>query len=144
MSIRIRSTALQTTAGTSVPADGFLDKIVKSIPSQVIAFYTAALVFLGGDTAAGSATASAATGANQKLWIPFVLGIILTPLLTWRQTQQEGKPPAYLQILVATFSFVVWAFATAGPFMSLSFWSKGLAAVVLAAYTVVLGLIPQN
>ncbi len=147
MSIRIRSTALQSTAGTSIPADGFLDKIVKSIPSQVIAFYTAALVFLAEPAAAaGSAAASTAgaqSGANPKLWLPFVLGLVLTPILTWRQTHDPTKPVAYTQIIVATISFVVWAFATGGPFQSFDFWSQGVAAVVLAAYTVVLGVIPQ-
>ena len=148
MSIRLRRTTLQTTTGSSVPADGVLDKIVKLIPSQVIAFYTAALVWLAPTaTEAGGAASNAGhsiTSPDPKLWIPFVLGFGLTPLLTWRQTTEENKPPAYLQIALATGSFVVWAFATGGPFQYLSFWSKGIAAVVLAAYTVFLGLFPQK
>ena len=137
MSIRVNSTAYHGTGGPS--ADGYLDKIVKSIPSQVIAFYTAAIVWLG-----GTSTTSGAAVKNPKLWIAFVLGLILTPLLTWRQTAEPNKPPAYLQIAIATVSFVVWSFATGGPFASLSFWDAGIATVVLAAYTIVIGLIPQN
>ena len=138
MSIRVRSEAYQGTGG-SASVDGYLDKIVKSIPSQVIAFYTAAIVWLGGTPTSGGTTTS-----NPKLWIAFVIGLILTPLLTWRQTTESNKPPAYLQIAIATISFVVWSFATGGPFASLSFWDAGIATVVLAAYTIAIGVIPQN
>lgn len=144
MSIRIRSTALEAAeVGGGQPVDGFFDKIVKSIPSQVIAFYTAAIVALGG-AVGQSVAASDATATNPKLWIPFALGLILTPLLTWKQTHEPGKPPAYIQIIVATVSFVIWAFATGGPFMSLGLWSKEIGGIVLGAYTLVLGVIPQD
>lgn len=141
MSIRIRSTALQgAPAGGGQPPDGYFDKIVKSIPSQVIGFYTAAIVALGG--AVGQKVD--ATAANPKLWIPFVLGLILTPLLTWKQTLEPNTPPAYTQIIIATVSFVIWAFATGGPFAGLSFWDATIGGIVLGAYTLVLGVIPQN
>jgi hypothetical protein len=152
MSIRIRSTSLQATDGGGASADGYLDKIVKSIPSQVIAFYTAALVWLqstgtqaatAGNTQASAAGARAsANAANPKLWIPFALGFMLTPLLTYRQTHEPNKAPAYRQIIIATVSFIVWAFATGGPFQTMGFWSAGVATVVLAAYTLALGAIP--
>lgn len=138
MSIRVRSTALQA-GGTGVPADGYFDKIVKSIPSQVIAFYTAAIVWLGGQPLPATSNTP-----NSKLWIAFAVGLILTPILTWHQTKELNKPPAYVQIAVATVSFVVWAFASGGPFASLGFWDTGIATVVLAAYTIALGVIPQN
>ena len=151
MSIRIRSVAFQAAGGATVPADGPLDKIVKSVPSQVIAFYTAALIQLGGcaplnlGTSAASATTSASTAtSNPKLWLPFVFGLILTPILTWRQTNEPDKPPAYVHIIIATISFIVWAFATGGPFACLGFWSPAIAGIVLAAYTVLLGVLPQN
>ncbi len=151
MSIRIRSTSLQGTGGA--PADGYLDRIVKSIPSQVIAFYTAGLVWLqsgnqaavAGNSQAIAAGASApASAPNPKLWIAFALGVVLTPFLTYRQTHEENKPPAYRQIIIATVSFVIWAFATGGPFQTLSFWSAGVATLVLAAYTLALGAIPAE
>lgn len=143
MSIRIRSTALHAGGeGGTQPPDGYLDKIVKSIPSQVIGFYTAAIVALGG--AVGQAAAGSQATPNPKLWIPFVIGLILTPLLTWKQTHEPNKPPAYIQIVIATVSFVVWAFATGGPFAGLSFWDATIGGIVLGAYTLVLGVIPQN
>lgn len=142
MSIRIRSTALHAGGdGGSQPPDGYLDKIVKSIPSQVIGFYTAAIVALGG--AVGQA-ATATNSPSPKLWIPFVIGLIMTPLLTWKQTHDPSKPPAYVQIIIATISFVVWAFATGGPFAGLGFWDATIGGIVLGAYTLVLGVIPQN
>ncbi|MGZ5434539.1 MAG: hypothetical protein ACXWID_00105 [Pyrinomonadaceae bacterium] len=155
MSIRIRSTSLQAAGeGGGVPADGYLDKIVKSIPSQVIAFYTAALVWLQspgtqaaspGNAQASAAGASApASASNPKLWIAFALGVVLSAFLTYRQTHEANKPPAYRQIIIATVSFVIWAFATGGPFQTLSFWSAGVATLVLAAYTLALGAIPAE
>ena len=138
MSIRIRSVALTGTGPAGgASADSCLDKIVKSIPSQVIPFYTAAITWLGGVPQAGAPP-------NPKLWIAFVVGLLVTPLLTWRQTHEPGKPPAYLQIGIATVSFVIWAFATGGPFATLDFWSAGVATTVLAAYTLIIGAVPQN
>lgn len=141
MSIRVRSVTLQAAPAegappTTVPRDGFLDQIVKLIPSQVIAFYTAAITSLGGTGTPGS------TEPNSQLWIAFVLGLILTPVLTWKQTHEPGKSPAYPQIAIATVSFVVWAFAIPGPFQSFDFWSPGIATVVLGAYTILIGAIP--
>jgi hypothetical protein len=139
MSIRVRSVAFQGSGpGGGVSADGYLDKIVKSVPSQVIAFYTAGIIWLGGTPQGANAA------PNPKLWLVFALGLILTPVLTWRQTQEPNKPPAYLQIVIATVSFIVWAFATGGPFQSLGIWDAGVATVVLAAYTLLIGAIPQH
>lgn len=140
MSIRVRSIAFHGAGpGGGVPADGYLDKIVKSMPSQVIAFYTAGMTWLS-----NGATPSGTAAPTPKLWVAFVLGLILTPVLTWHQTKEAGKPPAYVQIAIATVSFIVWAFATGGPFRTLGFWDAGIATTVLAAYTILIGVIPQN
>src|SRR5262249_5060821 len=159
MGLRIVRTLLQADSGVA-SVDSYLDRIVKSIPSQVVTFYTAAIAWLSDsptamrtlDPGADSAKTFGATTVvspranviivSPKLWVVFVMGLILTPLLTWKQTKDKGKPPAYYQISLATLSFFVWAYATGGPFRSL-WWDPQVAAVVLAFYTVLLGAIAR-
>lgn len=131
-------------------ADGYLDRIVKYIPSQVITFYTAAIVWIatpdaptaGQPAASGAATVPPPGAANgPELWIAFALGLGLTVFLTYWQTREPGKPPAALQISVSSLAFVVWAYATGGPFTHTGFWKPGWAAVVLGLFVIVIGTI---
>jgi hypothetical protein len=153
MSIRIVSRAKEAADGTGTTVDGYFDRIVKYIPAQVISFYTAAIIWLSDNTpstggantngntaAAATVPATPAAASYTNLWIVFVLGLILTGLFMWKQTQEPNKPPAVKQIIVACLSFLVWAYATGGPFRSLSFWTATMAAIILAAYVLVIGL----
>ena len=137
-------------ATTRTTADGYLDRIVKYIPSQVITFYTAAIVWMtnpGAQTAGEPAAAGAATvpppgaASGPELWVAFALGLGLTVFLTYWQTREPGKPPATLQIVISSLAFVVWAYATGGPFVGTGFWKPGWAATVLAVFVIVIGTI---
>lgn len=129
-------------------ADGYFDRIVKYIPSQVITFYTAAIVWManpnapttGGQTSpAGTTTVPAVTGGGMELWLVFVAGLALTIFLTYWQTRDSGNKPAPLQIIISTLAFIVWAYATGGPFVATGWWKPGWAATVLAIYVIIIG-----
>lgn len=143
------------TTGGQVPAarttaDGYLDRIVKYIPSQVITFYTAAIVWMaapdasapGQPAAAGAATVPPTSeAAGTELWAAFALGLGLTVFLTYWQTREAGKPPATLQIGISTLAFFVWAYATGGPFTHTGYWKPGWAATALGVFVIVIGTI---
>jgi hypothetical protein len=71
----------------------------------------------------------------------FAAATVLTPIWTWRQTQEEEKPTAYTQIAIATGAFVVWVFALGGPFASLDFYSPLYGSLLLIFYTLIVGLV---
>jgi hypothetical protein len=154
------------TPSAQTTSDGYLDRIVKYIPSQVMTFYTAAMVWItnpnsltsGGQPATTNANANvqaaltnaganaSATAAGIGPWIVFVLGLGLTIFLTYWQTREVGKPPAYQQIGISTIAFVVWAYALGQPFASIpNFWKPGWAAIVLAVFVIVIGkIVPKE
>jgi len=74
-------------------------------------------------------------------WVVFAAATVLTPIWTWRQTQEGGKPLAWTQIGIATGAFVVWVFALGGPFASLDFYSPLYGSLLLIFYTLVVGLV---
>ena len=148
-------------AVTRTAADGYFDRIVKYIPSQVITFYTAAVVWLanpgktttGGPAAApevaapnaaATVPAGPAAASGPELWVAFAAGLGLTIFLTYWQTREPGKPPAYSHLTISTLAFVVWAYATGGPFVGTGWWQPGYAAFVLAIFVIIIGTIaPQ-
>lgn len=136
-------------ATTRTTADGYFDRIVKYIPSQVITFYTAAIVWMtnpsapttGQPPAAGAATVPSASATGPELWLVFVAGLGLTLFLTYWQTREADKPPAVIQISISSLAFIVWAYATGGPFVGTGFWKPGWAAIVLALFVIIIGTI---
>lgn len=136
MGRRVNSVAFQGSGGGTV--DGFFDKIVKYIPSDVMAAWTAAIGIIM--TPSSSPTSS----DNTVLWIAFAFGTIFTAVWTWFQTKAPDQPPAIRQIIACTISFVVWAFALpTGPSSVLGLQSKW-GSLLLIGWTLVLGLLKPD
>lgn len=132
MSRRVVTTQLQATGTGSTSVDGFFDKLIKYIPSDIVA----AWIF------ASSAIKSASSGSSTTLmWVVFAVLLVITPLWTWRWTRAPSKPPATTQIIIATISFAVWVFALGPPFSSLGFYKPVLGSIVLVIYTLVAAMI---
>ncbi len=145
---RVRATSFQA-AGGSTSVDGFFDKIIKYIPSDIVAAWTALTSLIGGKgavTAGQGGTTTATANNNTVLWIVFIVMTVLAAVWTWHQTRKPGLPPATKQIIAATISFVVWVFALGGPFAAYPFYQNYsyLGGVVLIIWTLVLGLIPPD
>lgn len=137
MARRIRDKALQGTAGP-VPGgepDGYADKIVKYVPADVVAAWTAAVAIIKG-------TVGIPTG--RVLLICFIAGLVATYFWTIKQTAAASQPPAVKQAFVATVAFVVWVLALGdldavlGAFMN---WNAAYAKLLLIGFTLVSGLI---
>src|SRR5262245_2364370 len=83
-------------AGPNRP-DDFLERLLKYIPTEVVATY----IFLLGVVRANANAEHGALG-----WCLFAVLLIGTPLYLWR-VQKVSKP---VQLALATGAFAVWAF----------------------------------
>lgn len=151
-------------AMVSVGGDGFMDRVAKYIPGEVLAGYmsldrglvpdpgevrrvvdaakTAGATRAAGGGGGGGAAASQAEVMQLLLpYLPgvvFVIGLIFTPLYIWQLSRNSGgRTPWMTQAIVSTLAFVVWAYAIQG-----SFFLSGFATSVyhgsLAAAAVIL------
>jgi hypothetical protein len=125
--------------GAVSPGDNYLERIAKYVPGEVLAFFIFINVILeqavktGGKTAmmAGVPVTTVAQGA-------LVVGLILTPFFIW-YVREEGD--AWLtNAFVSTLAFPFWAYAL-GAVTFDDHWDGNLAAILLATFTVVSGLI---
>ncbi len=130
--------ALESTEGAALPieADGFWDKVIKNIPGDVVAGWTAILGLFKG---------AAGTLPDQQtityLWILFGIFMVAVFVWTFRQTSQAGAKPAWTQIVLSTIAFFVWALALGVPFDTLSFYDGRVAAALLIVYTIAAGAV---
>jgi len=106
-----------------VKQDDYLTRIIKYIPSEVVALYI---------TLYGIASAAKdEIPFNLMIWLIFVLGALGTVLYLWRVAKVDDG----LQIAISTGAFVVWVFALGGPFSELSWYHPVYGALLLPIYT---------
>lgn len=109
--------------GAILKPDDYLTKLIKYIPSEVVALYIALY--------------GIASAAKEEIsfvfisWLIFVIGIIGTVLYLWR----VAKVSHCLQLIISTIAFVVWVFALGGPFSSLPWYHPVYGALLLPVYT---------
>jgi hypothetical protein len=137
MSRRIVSSQFQV-SGTAGRVDGYFDRVVKYIPTDVVAAWTAASGLIG--SLDDAATPQVNEAANV-LWVVFFFGLVVTAVWTWRQTREPNMRPAVTQIIVSTLAFAVWVFALGGPFKALTFYRDQYGALLLIGFTLAIGLI---
>ncbi|MDB5653914.1 MAG: hypothetical protein JWQ94_1527 [Tardiphaga sp.] len=134
MSRRIVTTAYQGAGGGA--SDTYFDRIVKYIPSDIVAAWTAVSAAVDGASKAG-----ATIPTSTVLWICFLFGVVITPFWVLKQTTALNAPPAKSQAAVGTVAFIVWVFALGGPFSSLSFYNGLYGTLAIVGFTLVSGLI---
>ena len=131
---RIRDFALQSTQGGG-QTDGYFDRVVKYVPADVIAAWTAAVAIIKG--AVGIPT-------GTVMLVCFVVGLAVTFWWTLRQTNEPSQPPAYKQAAVATVAFLVWVLALGdldAALKAVAAWNEAYAKLLLILFTLVSGQI---
>jgi hypothetical protein len=129
-------------AGQQQPAqaaDNYLERIAKYVPAEVIAFTIFVNAILeqvlrsGGPTAtmAGLPVSTVALGA-------LAVGFVLTPLFVW-YVREEGDAWV-INAFVSTLAFPFWAYALGAAAFN-TYWDGNLAAILLATFTIISGLI---
>ncbi len=119
--------------------DNYLERIAKYVPGEVLAFFIFINVILeqaqktGGKSAvmAGVPVTTVAQGA-------LIIGLVLTPLFVWYV--REAGDAWITNAFVSTLAFPFWAYAL-GAVAFTEYWDGNLAAILLATFTVISGLI---
>jgi hypothetical protein len=110
-------------AAPGATIDDFLGRLVKYIPAEIVGLYVAALGL-----------------AKDYQQITFFGCLILTPVFLWFATRDPAKGPLWLQVLLGTVAFPVWAIAIpSGPYSSL--FPSQITSLLLLFVTVIFGLI---
>jgi FtsH-binding integral membrane protein len=131
---RVREFELQSTQGGG-EADGYLDRVVKYVPADVVAAWTAAVAVIKGTIGIPSIAV---------LLVCFIVALGLTFWWTLQQTKTENQPPAYKQAAVATVAFLVWVLALGDlndALKAVTAWNEAYAKLILIAFTLVSGKI---
>ena len=108
-------------------ADDYKSRLLKYIPSEVIALYLTldALIRASGES------------SSVLFWLIFIVGVVAVPLYLWRIEKVE-KP---VQLAISTVAFIVWVFAIGGPFTLLSWYKPVYGAIALPIYTFAIPLV---
>lgn len=120
-------------------ADNYLERIAKYVPGEVIAFFIFINAILEqAARAGGKAAAMAGVPVTTVSQGALVIGVVLTPLFVW-YVREEGDA-WLLNAFVSTLAFPFWAYALGATAFN-DYWDGNLAAILLATFSVVSGLI---
>jgi hypothetical protein len=118
--------------GEEAKLDGYFDKLMKYIPTEIVGAWIAITGLIKG-------TSDIPT--NNILWILFFIFTALTFFSIRKQTFEPKKPPAIRQIVISTIAFIVWVFALGEPFNTLSFYKPVYGSISLILYNLIIPLI---
>ena len=141
-----RVVARTTTAqgATQSQGDSYLTRLVKYIPSEIIAVYVLVEGFIGTNLPNSTTSNGQFKLDHQTQFLVFAAFLIATPIYTAIATSKKGLPPAVAQIIISIVSFAAWAFALGGPFTTLTNYASqgpGLSAIVLPVVVLVAGFV---
>lgn len=118
--------------------DGYIDRLLKYIPAEVIALY------LGANNVIPASDSSHPHQQEFAMWAVAALAALATPLYLYITTRKKGAPPVWSQIIIGSVAFPVWVFAIGGPFeASFPNWYKQerwIGAIVIMFGTFLAGL----
>ncbi len=106
--------------GGAKTADGYVDKLIKYVPAEVVAFF---------------APAAALAGGNHALLVAaLAAGVVGTPGYLWYQSRHlpPSRKPLPHFFVVATVAFVAWAVATSREMATVLHLTSTAVAFILA------------
>ena len=123
----------------STPADGYLTRIVKYVPTEFISIFLAVNNYVLGTPSKPKLT------VNQY-WIAAAVLLVANAIYLYFATRQSGKPPATTQILVSTVLYAIFIYSIGGPFAEagVSWYNPQYATVLLPVALFIAGFIVPN
>jgi len=129
----------QAGADAQPAADNYVERVAKYVPGEVLAFFIVVNAILNQAVQTGGKGAMMAgipvmTVAQGVL----IVSMVLVPLFVW-YVREKGDAWV-VNALVSTLAFPFWAYAL-GATAFVEHWDGNLAAIMLATFTIVSGLI---
>jgi hypothetical protein len=120
-------------------SDGYLERIAKYIPGEVLAFFIVINAILNQVVqTSGKGALMAGIPVMVVAQAAFFICLALVPLFVW-YVREKGDAWV-INAVVSTAAFPFWAYALGATAFS-EHWDGNLAAITLATFTVVSGLI---
>jgi hypothetical protein len=124
-----------------LPADGYIDRLVKYLPAESVAFYAGIDKVFSSHFGIDS-TAPTAPNVPEAAFIGaitfFILGVIGTPIYLWRR-RLRGQPWV-MNVVISTVAFVLWAYTLGGSlFVITGLYSVFIAGLLAPIFTFVAG-----
>jgi len=127
-------TLLPKVTGSTSTADGYLAKIIKLIPAEVVATYTGIFNLIDG---------LPKTWQPKWYWGTVIFFWVGTPVVLLLIGKREGKLPGIAHLTISTIAFGVWAYAVSGAVVLGSpLFQPALAGIALLVFTFISGLVP--
>lgn len=114
--------------------DTYADQVLKLVPAEVVAVYIAV------DSAMAAVDPTKYPIPSIVPWLVVLVLMVAAYFYSLRTTQEAGAPPATLQAGLAAASFLVWVFATGGPFEQFP-WYAPYYGILLPIYTLFIPLV---
>jgi hypothetical protein len=131
MSRRIVTTQLQSAVSDAPKIDGYFDRLVKYIPSDVVGLWLVGVGMI--NTFLGALKA-------VTMIVFFLVCLVITIWWTKDQTTEPSKATAKTQVAVAAFAFIVWVIALQGPDIRevLPWYKPAIGSLLLLIYSTVI------
>ena len=128
---------------TAPAGDGYLERVAKYVPGEVLAFFIVINAILNQVVqTSGKGALMAGIPVMVVAQAMFFVCLALVPLFVW-YVREKGDAWV-INAVVSTVAFPFWAYAI-GATAFTEHWDGNLAAITLATFTVVSGLIaPRN
>ena len=122
----------------------YYDKLVKLIPSEIIGAYLVLSNILGyaGGNIQTKALAASGTEAEMRpvlIQVVFFILLALTPLYLRKISRVKNVT----QLVVTTFSFIIWVYTLGGPFSVWGIYYSLIGSVVLVLWSLIIPLFVQ-
>jgi hypothetical protein len=111
--------------------DGYLGKLIKYIPVEIIGSY---LIISG---LLESAYASATTARRVSLGLFFILGI----LVSYAYAKRVLHVVRASQLAMTSLAFAVWVFAAGGVFATLAWWHPWMGTIAVVMFGVLVRIV---
>jgi hypothetical protein len=128
-------------AANETEVDNYATRMVKYIPAEVVAFFTAAdQLFAKAPDAVGGNLAQAFLAKYLYYFslAVFVIGLIGTPI--YLSQQARADEPWKVHAVVATIAYVIWTYALQGAVFA-PIYSAAIASFLVLVFTFASGLI---
>jgi hypothetical protein len=135
----MHSGGLQPQPSSIIIADTYLERIGKYVPAEVVAFSIFINAILDQSLKAGGKAATMAGFPITSIaMIALIAGMVVTPIYIW-YVREDGDA-WFTNAVMSTLAFPFWAYAL-GAVAFTDYRDGNLAAILLASFTVVSGLI---